>query len=222
MHKRISFLKKFPKNLKRPSFPTLSLPLVFSVKMDTSREHEAQDSSTFSKEFPTSLTGRNELNVKRLQKDFQDIIVNGKDHGILVRLSRGDLLSWEAIITGPEDTPWEGGLFRLKLKFSDSYPLLPPEVRFLTPIFHPNVYVDGRVCLSILDSFWSPSLSVQSVLLSLQSLLSDPNPRSSANAEAGGLLVNNPNEYYRRVLDSVEASVLDDDNFLSDDEDDEE
>lgn len=182
----------------------------------------AQDSSSFSKQSPKLFTGNNELSVKRLQKDYQDIIVNGKDHGILVRLIRGDLLSWEAVITGPEDTPWEGGLFRLTLHFSESYPLHPPEVRFVTPVFHPNVYVDGRVCLSILQTFWSPSLSVQSVLLSLQSLLSDPNPSSSANGEAGALLLKNPNEYYKRVLESVEASVLDDENFLSDTESDEE
>jgi len=190
--------------------------------MLSTSEEEVLASSSSPKQSPPSLSGSKEFSVKRLQKDYQDIVANGRDHGILVRLSNGDLLSWEAVITGPEDTPWEGGLFRLTLHFSESFPIRPPEVRFVTPVFHPNIYVDGRVCLSILQSSWSPSLSVQSVLLSLQSLLSDPNPNSSANAEAGALLLKNPNEYCKRVLDSVEASVLNDESFCSDDEFDEE
>ena len=62
---------------------------------------------------------------------------------------------WDALIFGPEDTIWDGSVFRLSLEFPEEYPTKPPVVRFRSPVFHPNVYLDGKICLDILDKNWS-------------------------------------------------------------------
>jgi len=79
-------------------------------------------------------------------------------------------------IAGPVTTPYEGGLFALELFLPDDYPMCPPKVRFLTKIYHPNVDRLGRICLDILKDKWSPALQIRSVLLSIQALMSAPNP----------------------------------------------
>ena len=79
-------------------------------------------------------------------------------------------------MAGPVTTPYEGGLFELELFLPDEYPMCPPKVRFLTRIYHPNVDRLGRICLDILKDKWSPALQIRSVLLSIQALMSAPNP----------------------------------------------
>lgn len=79
-------------------------------------------------------------------------------------------------IAGPVTTPYEGGIFSLELFLPDDYPMCPPKVRFLTKIYHPNVDRLGRICLDILKDKWSPALQIRSVLLSIQALMSAPNP----------------------------------------------
>eukprot|EP00615_Pteridomonas_danica_P000027 CAMPEP_0114342038 /NCGR_PEP_ID=MMETSP0101-20121206/9500_1 /TAXON_ID=38822 ORGANISM="Pteridomonas danica, Strain PT" /NCGR_SAMPLE_ID=MMETSP0101 /ASSEMBLY_ACC=CAM_ASM_000211 /LENGTH=149 /DNA_ID=CAMNT_0001475947 /DNA_START=75 /DNA_END=524 /DNA_ORIENTATION=- len=79
-------------------------------------------------------------------------------------------------ISGPEDSPYEGGTFRLELFLPADYPMASPKVRFLTKIYHPNVDKLGRICLNILKDKWSPALQIRTVLLSIQGLLSAPNP----------------------------------------------
>lgn len=85
------------------------------------------------------------------------------------------LLHWNATITGPADTPYAGLIFKLCFDFGDAYPYKAPDVRFKTPIFHPNIDFSGRICLDILKEKWTASYNVQTVLLSLQSLLGEPN-----------------------------------------------
>ena len=81
---------------------------------------------------------------------------------------RGDnLLIWEAVIFGPEETIWDGGCFKLILEFNEEYPVKPPDVRFCTAIFHPNVYNDGKICLDILNNQWSSIFDVRTILESI-------------------------------------------------------
>lgn len=170
---------------------------------------------------PSSGSGRlgslngSDMFLRRLHKDYKDIVDHGKEQGIMVRLDHRDITSWTAVITGPENTPWEGGLFRLAIKFSERFPVQPPVIKFITPVFHPNIYVDGVVCMSTLKSEWSPCLSTESLLLSIQSLLSDPNPDSAANGDAARVFRENPNEYYKRAHDSVEQSLAEAENSSS-------
>ena len=98
------------------------------------------------------------------------------------------------------------------MEFTEDYPNKPPAVRFLSHIFHPNVYGDGKICLDILQNQWSPIYDIAAILTSIQSLLSDPNPASPANSEASNLFERDRREYNRRVRAVVEGSWLDDSN----------
>jgi len=98
-----------------------------------------------------------------------------------------DIMKWHAVIFGPEDTAWEDGTFKLTLDFTEEYPNKAPTVKFLTKMFHPNIYADGSICLDILQNQWSPIYDISAILTSIQSLLCDPNPNSPANSEAARL-----------------------------------
>ncbi|KAL9937413.1 hypothetical protein V8E36_003822 [Tilletia maclaganii] len=112
-----------------------------------------------------------------------------------------NLLSWDAGIPGKTGTPWEGGLYKLKLVFPEEYPSKPPKVKFTPPLFHPNVYPSGTVCLSILDEdkSWKPSISIKQILVGIQTLLSEPNPSDPAQEEAIKVFHKDKEEYERRV-----------------------
>jgi ubiquitin-conjugating enzyme E2 A len=98
------------------------------------------------------------------------------------------------------------GTFKLSLVFSEDYPNKAPQVKFITKMFHPNIYADGAICLDILQNQWSPIYDISAILTSIQSLLTDPNPNSPANSEASKLYVENKGEYNRRVKAIVEES----------------
>lgn len=88
---------------------------------------------------------------------------------------------WQAIILGPSDSPYAGGVFILNIAFPNDYPFKPPKVSFMTPIYHPNINEKGGICLDILKDSWSPALTISKVLLSICSLLTDPNPGTIDN-----------------------------------------
>merc|ERR1712113_719699 len=87
-----------------------------------------------------------------------------------------NLRYFDVVLNGPQTSPYEGGIFKLELFLPEDYPMMPPKVRFLTKIYHPNVDKLGRICLDILKDKWSPALQIRTVLLSIQALLSAPNP----------------------------------------------
>jgi len=87
-----------------------------------------------------------------------------------------DLFKWKATIMGPSDSPYDGGVFFLDIVFPQDYPFKPPNLKFQTKIYHCNVNDKGGICLDILKDSWSPALTISKVLLSICSLLTDPNP----------------------------------------------
>ena len=87
-----------------------------------------------------------------------------------------DVFHWQATIIGPDDSPYAHGVFNLSIHFPTDYPFKPPKVAFSTKIYHPNINSNGSICLDILRSQWSPALTISKVLLSICSLLTDPNP----------------------------------------------
>ena len=113
----------------------------------------------------------------------------------------------------------EGGTFKLLIEFTEDYPNKPPTVTFISKMFHPNIYADGKICLDILQNQWSPIYDVAAILTSIQSLLSDPNPASPANAEASQMYEGDRREYNKRVQQIVESSWMEDGEEMSDDED---
>jgi ubiquitin-conjugating enzyme E2 D/E len=86
------------------------------------------------------------------------------------------MFHWQATIMGPDDSPYSGGVFFLDIHFPADYPFKPPKVHFTTRIYHCNINSNGGICLDILKDQWSPALTISKVLLSICSLLTDPNP----------------------------------------------
>ena len=79
-----------------------------------------------------------------------------------------NIMSWHAALFGPEDTLWEGLVAKLHFEFSEEYPNKAPKVRFVSKMFHPNVYADGSICLDILQNQWSPIYDISAILTSIQ------------------------------------------------------
>ncbi|KAA8904570.1 ubiquitin-conjugating enzyme/RWD-like protein [Sphaerosporella brunnea] len=136
---------------------------------------------------------------KRLQTELMQLMMSSTP-GISAFPQEGNLTRWTGTINGPEGTPYEGLTFKLSLEFPSNYPMSPPLVMFTTPMFHPNVDMAGRICLDILKDKWSAVYNVQSILLSLQSLLGEPNNLSPLNGQAAELWDSDPKEYKRLLL----------------------
>ncbi|KXN70521.1 hypothetical protein CONCODRAFT_78782 [Conidiobolus coronatus NRRL 28638] len=112
---------------------------------------------------------------KRITKEIERLI-NDPAPGISATPHEDNLRYFDVVICGPDQSPFEGGKFKLELFLPEEYPMAPPKVRFLTKMYHPNIDKLGRICLDILKDRWSPALQIRTVLLSIQALMSAPNP----------------------------------------------
>merc|ERR1711976_217491 len=112
---------------------------------------------------------------RRIIKETQRLLSEPAP-GISASPSEDNMRYFHVVILGPEQSPYEGGVFKLELFLPEEYPMAAPKVRFLTKIYHPNIDKLGRICLDILKDKWSPALQIRTVLLSIQALLSAPNP----------------------------------------------
>jgi ubiquitin-conjugating enzyme E2 D/E len=114
--------------------------------------------------------------LMRLKREYADMLKDPVPNCTAGPIREEDLFKWEAMIFGPEDTPYAGGCFKLLINFGNEYPFKPPIVQFVTKVYHPNINTAGGICLDILKTQWSPALTISKVLLSICSLLSEPNP----------------------------------------------
>eukprot|EP00992_Anisonema_acinus_P014267 TRINITY_DN9190_c0_g1_i1.p1 TRINITY_DN9190_c0_g1~~TRINITY_DN9190_c0_g1_i1.p1 ORF type:complete len:149 (-),score=38.13 TRINITY_DN9190_c0_g1_i1:73-519(-) len=114
--------------------------------------------------------------LKRINKEYRDLQKDPPANTSAGPVNENDMFNWKATIMGPEESPYAGGLFFLNIHFPTDYPFKPPKVQFTTKMFHPNVNSNGGICLDILKDQWSPALTISKVLLSICSLLTDPNP----------------------------------------------
>ncbi|KAK8764388.1 hypothetical protein V5799_033004 [Amblyomma americanum] len=114
---------------------------------------------------------------RRIARELNEMLTDPPPNCSAGPVDPADLYKWQATIAGPEESPFEGGLFKLSIRFPEEYPLKPPVVKFLTRIYHPNISSPaGIVCLDILKSQWSPALSIGKVLLCISVLMCEPNP----------------------------------------------
>ncbi|KAK8875406.1 ubiquitin-conjugating enzyme E2 S [Tritrichomonas musculus] len=132
---------------------------------------------------------------RRLMNEMKKL-QNAELGGITLKMDGDNLTEFHAVIQGPENTPFEGGEFQVKLEITEEYPQKPPKGYFLTKIFHPNVNEEtGAICLSTLSSDWTEDTGLDHLLLAIRCLLIQPNPESALNEDAGRLLLENYNDY---------------------------
>ncbi|XP_044960706.1 ubiquitin-conjugating enzyme E2 22-like [Hordeum vulgare subsp. vulgare] len=144
--------------------------------------------------------------IRQLAKELKNLD-DSPPEGIKVIVNDDDFATIFADIEGPAGTPYENGIFRMKLILSRDFPQSPPKGFFTTKIFHPNIATSGEICVNTLKKDWNPSLGLRHVLLVVRCLLIEPFPESALNEQAGKLLLENYQEYARhaRLYTSIHA-----------------
>ncbi|KAK4278719.1 hypothetical protein QN277_016527 [Acacia crassicarpa] len=138
--------------------------------------------------------------LKRLQSELMALMMSGES-GISAFPEEDNIFFWKGTITGSKDTVFEGTEYKLTLSFPNDYPFKPPKVKFETTCFHPNVDLHGNICLDILQDKWSSAYDVRTILLSIQSLLGEPNNSSPLNPQAAQLWSNQ--QEYRKMVEKL-------------------
>ncbi len=148
------------------------------------------------------------MNTKRLTKEFRKLLRDPHPQYSVALVTEGDLRHWQAEIKGPENTDYSGGMYYLDITFPEEYPMVPPQVLFLTPILHPNIDSAGRINLDILRGKWSPALQMSYVLLSVCMLLEEPNPDDPLVCELGELYRNDHKAYLKMVREHTRMHAI--------------
>ncbi|KAD7479449.1 hypothetical protein R6Q59_008277 [Mikania micrantha] len=136
--------------------------------------------------------------IKQLARELKNLDETPPE-GIKVVVNDDDFSTIYADIEGPACTPYENGVFRMKLVLCRDFPHSPPKGYFLTKIFHPNIALNGEICVNTLKRDWNPSLGLRHVLIVVRCLLIEPFPESALNEQAGKLLLENYDEYARHA-----------------------
>ncbi|KAL8716034.1 MAG: hypothetical protein Q9225_006283 [Loekoesia sp. 1 TL-2023] len=160
------------------------------------------------------------LGAGRLSREYEALVKADYKEIRAGPISEENMFLWEALMAGPEGTPFEGGVYRAELTFPKDYPLNPPSMKFTCDMWHPNVYPSGLVCISILHApgedpnhyekaseRWSPIQSVEKILISVMSMLAEPNDESPANVEAAKMWRERRKEYEERVRRGVRQGL---------------
>ncbi|KAG6678288.1 hypothetical protein I3842_14G072700 [Carya illinoinensis] len=197
-------------------FISLSLSLSLSLSPSLSTNNRLSRS-------PFSVSGAVSLMASQasllLQKQLKDLCKNPVDGFSAGLVDETNIFEWSVTIIGPPDTLYEGGFFNAVMTFPSNYPNSPPTVKFTSEIWHPNVYPDGRVCISILhppgddpngyelaSERWTPVHTVESIVLSIISMLSSPNDESPANVEAAKEWRDRRDDFKKKVSRCVRKS----------------
>ncbi|VDN97020.1 unnamed protein product [Rodentolepis nana] len=161
------------------------------------------------------------MSQRRLQKEVQDILANSPANCSAGPVNFDDLYHWTGTIIGPvshvsmlrdyfekANSPYEGGLFYLEIRFPTEYPLRPPKVQFTTEVFHPNISQNGQICLDILGPKWSPAFNVSKILQSLCSLLSKPNLNDPLSPDVADLYTNNYESFLEKAKNHTQKYAV--------------
>ncbi|KAJ7332287.1 hypothetical protein JRQ81_014467 [Phrynocephalus forsythii] len=138
---------------------------------------------------PGGSSARGSVRSSRLQQELVTLMMSG-DPGISAFPESDNLFKWIGTIHGAAGTVYEELRYKVSLEFPSGYPYNAPTVKFLTPCYHPNVDLQGNICLDILKDKWSALYDVRTILLSIQSLLGEPNIESPLNTDAAELWKN--------------------------------
>ena len=142
--------------------------------------------------------------LKRITKELAEFNKESPEGFSAGPIDDSDMFKWEASITGPEESPYEGGTFQLSIEFPKDFPYKPPKVEFTTKVYHPNVKSTGTICLDILKDNWSPDISVSKILLAIQNLLINPNIDHPLEPEIANLYKSDKEAYDKNAKEWTE------------------
>jgi ubiquitin-conjugating enzyme E2 D len=146
--------------------------------------------------------------LKRIEHELKLIAEDPPNNCSAGPINENDIFLWNGTILGPTESPYSGGIFKLEIKFTEDYPFKPPKIRFLTKILHPNINSHGSICLDILNKNWSPVLNITKVLLSICSLLNDPNTDDPLNANISKIYDEDREKYNKLVRNYTLSHAL--------------
>ena len=151
------------------------------------------------------------LKIKRLAGDLKNLKKKPIEGIIAGPIDENDLTKWKGRVEGAKGTPFEGGYFHFKIDIPENYPFEPPEVKMITKVYHPNINsTSGKICVNILKKeVWAPTNSIQSVLLSLQGLLSNPNTKDPLMGEINNIYLDDIDQYNETVREWVKLYAQD-------------
>ncbi len=150
----------------------------------------------------------------RIPKEYEKLQKDPIEN-VILEMNQANIYEWSFVIFGPKDSPYEGGSYQGILTIPKEYPMKPPQVKFTSKLFHPNVYHDGKLCISILHEGadvtgyehelerWRPINNIRTVFISIISLLHDPNADSAANIDAAKLWREDKEAYLKRIKDDM-------------------
>ena len=145
--------------------------------------------------------------AKRIKKEMNELRKDAPTN-CSAGPTNDDLFEWKAVIMGPAESNYQGGIFHLIIRFPADYPFKPPKVTFQTKIYHPNVNEKGGICLDILKDQWSPALTISKVLLSISSLLTDPNPDDPLVPDIARQYISNRGLYNQTAKDWTQKYAM--------------
>lgn len=171
----------------------------------------------------TSKRRMSEYGTELLRRQLVELNKNPIELVSVGLKDENNVYEWDLMLMGPEATLYEGGFFKARLVFPNTFPSMPPDMYFVSDMWHPNVYADGKVCISILhppgedelntqesaDERWRPILGVEQILISVISMLSDPNDDSPANLDAAVMWRNDKKAFKKKVQQIVRKSQED-------------
>lgn len=172
------------------------------------------------------MSGQNYLSPLALKRLKRELITLKKEEGLNIEVrvvkddqGNDDISRWDVFFLGSKESEYEGYKLHARINFPPKYPNEPPKFYFKTPLWHPNVYTDGRVCISILhtaeeamfneeekDCTWTAVQTVRTVVISILSLLNDPNINSPANVDAAKQFRDDPDGFKKQVASTLEAN----------------
>ena len=134
--------------------------------------------------------------LRKLSTDLREVQTGDYAEQFHIEPSESSMFHWTGEIYGPEDTPYAGAKLKIDIAIPETYPNAPPLIKFITKVFHPNIDRAGQICLNILrlppNGDWKPTINLPKTVLSVHSLLSDPNPADPLNPEAANMYKEDP------------------------------
>jgi ubiquitin-conjugating enzyme E2 D/E len=151
------------------------------------------------------------MSAKRIVRELADLRKDPPLNCSAGPIDEADIFNWDGVMFGPADSPYSGGIFKVTIQFPVDYPFKPPRIIFTTKIYHPNINTAGFICLDILKQNWSPALTISKVLLSVLSMLTDPNPNDPLMPEIAQQYVNDRAAYEAKARQWTDLYATDSD-----------